>query len=139
LYCKIYCICCIHRTKQYSVLFCIVLGIQSPNSLQTVKSNPLCRKCLPGLSLFSLSDQLFSVVVVVVKKNRFPLVFRGVDSYLPRFTSSHGQIRGRRVMFTFFECFQMSGEFYHSIKHGLAFFTCFMIYIYIAKKLRKAS
>jgi hypothetical protein len=40
LYCKIYCICCIHRTKQYSVLFCIVLGIQSPNSLQTVKSNP---------------------------------------------------------------------------------------------------
>jgi hypothetical protein len=39
--------------------------------------------------IFSLSDQLFSVVFVV--KNKFPLVFRGVDSYLQRFTSSHGQ------------------------------------------------
>jgi hypothetical protein len=25
------------------------------------------------------------------KFNKFPLVFRGVDSYLPRFTSPHGQ------------------------------------------------
>ena len=27
----------------------------------------------------------------VVVKNKFPLVCRGVDSYVPRFTSSHGQ------------------------------------------------
>jgi hypothetical protein len=48
------------------------------------------RRVLEPLSLFSFSDQLFSVVIVNCK-NIFPLVFRGVNSYLPRFTSSHGQ------------------------------------------------
>ena len=33
----------------------------------------------------------------------------------------------RRVFYTFIECFQMTGVFYHSVIHGLGFFICFEI------------
>ena len=36
---------------------------------------------------------------------------------------------GRRVFSTFIECFQMTGEFYHSVINGLGFFICFKIKI----------
>ena len=35
----------------------------------------------------------------------------------------------RRVFTTFIECSQMTGMFYHSVMHGLGFFSCFKIKI----------
>ena len=40
---------------------------------------------------FTFCNEIPSIFLNIVVKNRFPLVYCGVDSYLPLFTSSHGQ------------------------------------------------
>ena len=45
------------------------------------------------VNIFSAQNLISSVINLILrhKFNKFPLVCRGVDSYLPRFTLSHGQ------------------------------------------------